>query len=318
MPDVQRFSWVLLGLLAACAGAAAQDYPNRPIRVIVANAPGSQADLIPRIMAPEMSKLLGEPLLVETKPGGNGIIGFEYVARQVPADGYTIIFASISALASLPAIVKDLRFDPLKDLRPVMTIAYGRVFLSTPAAAPWKTFNELVAYAKANPGKLNYGSANIAVQLRAEAINRDRGIEIVHVPYKGTANIAQGIAMGEVHLGFLGYTFVANLRDKMRVLAVTGDQRFPEFRDVPTFKELGLGIPGGDYSLNVPTAAPKQVYDRLHAAAALALQQPEVRAQLSRIELEAAGDTPEAAAKRLADEALLFSDIARKIGLKPQ
>ena len=162
----------------SCLGASvavSQEYPSRPIRLIVATSAGTLSDLAPRVMATGMSKVLGQPVIVENRPGANSLVGFEYVAKKVPADGYTLASALVAALASLPVGAKDLPFDPLKDLPPVIVFAEGLFVFGSPAQAQWKTFVEMVAYAKANPGKLNYGSSNLNSRLLSEAVFEDRG-----------------------------------------------------------------------------------------------------------------------------------------------
>lgn len=148
----------LMLVTAACVFGAdstmAQDYPSRPIRFIVPNTPGSSTDFPARIISPAMSKLLGQPIIVENKPGAAQLLGYEYVAKQVPADGYTIAVVTVPALVTLPLTVKNLRFDPLKDLRPIIGLVEQRFLLASSSQESWNTFREMVGYAKANPGKL--------------------------------------------------------------------------------------------------------------------------------------------------------------------
>lgn len=266
-----------------------------------------------------MSKTLGQPIVVENKPGATTIIGYEYVAKQVPADGYTIAAVLVTDLATLPVTVKDLRFDPLKDLPPVIGLAEGRFVMGSAAHLPSKSFNELVANAKANPGKLNYGSASVIGRLSAEAVIRQLGLDIVYVPYASGAAYLKGLVAGEVHMGFLAASAARNFGDKFRVLAVTGEQRMPALRDVPTFAELGFpNLRGLSHSLNAPAGIPKAAFDKLHAAASRALQQPAVRAGFQKLQLEITEQSAEVANRRAAEEARYLADIARKAGIQPQ
>lgn len=300
--------------------ATAQDYPTKLIKWIVPNAPGVIEDILARVIAPEMSKFLGQSIIVENKPGAESIIGYEYVAKQVPADGYTLVSVHVQGLVTLPVTVKDLRFDPLKDLPPLIVLSEARYVFGSAFRLPWKTLNELAAYAKANPGKLNYGSSNSNLRLSAEVVIRDLGLNVVHIPYKAGAAYVLALTAGdEVQMGFLNEAAAIRLGEKFRVLAVTGEQRRAPFGDVPTFAELGLTrIPSVSFSLNVPAGIPKAAFDKLYAAASRALQLPEVKARFAKLGLEIAEQTPEAAAKNLAETAKLYADIAKKVGIQPE
>jgi tripartite-type tricarboxylate transporter receptor subunit TctC len=310
-------------LTAACVLgpqlAVAQDYPSKPIRFIVPISPGAGADLTARILAPEMAKVLGQPLVVENKSGAGHAIAYEYVAKQAPADGYTIVNGSVNILAVMPVTVKDLRFDPLRDLPPVIGLAEGRYFWGSAAKFPWKNFAELVAQAKANPGKFNYGASAPIVRLSNEMILRPAGLEVVHIPYASGASYLQGLAAGDIQMGFMTEDNAASFGDRIRLLAVTGDTRVATHPDVPTFAEIGYpGMPGFGHALNVRAGTPKAAMDKLYAAAMHALQQPEVRAQFAKIRMEVIPQTAEVAARKLADEARLFREAAARIGLQPQ
>lgn len=313
------FSWLTIILcLLAPALAAAQDYPNRPIKMVVANTPGTIADILGRVMATEMAKTLGQPIVVENRPGANAIIGLEYALKQ-PADGYTLISTAVTALASLPVTVKELRFDPLKDLPPIIGLVEGPYVFGSPAGAPWKNFAEFVAYAKANPRKLNYGSPAPTVRLPIEALIRDIGVEIVHVPYPGGGPYMQAIVANEVQIGLIPESAAKTFGEKFRPIAVTGERRLAAYPDVPTFKELGYPqIRGLAFSLNVPAGTPKAAADKLHAAASRALKDADIKARIAKMGFEIVDQSPDVAAKALADEARFLSDVARKIGLAPQ
>jgi tripartite-type tricarboxylate transporter receptor subunit TctC len=299
--------------------AHAQDYPDRPIRMIVANTPGTVADTLGRLMAAEMSKSLGQPIVVENKPGANAIIGLEYVVNQKPADGYLLVSTAVSALASLPVTVKQLRFDPLKDLPPFIGLVEGPYVFGSPAAAPWQDFDGFIAHAKAHPRQLNYGAPAPTVQLPIEALIHAIGLDIVHVPYKGGGPYMQAIIANEVQLGLIPESAARSFGERFRPLAVTGDKRLAAFPQVPTFQELGYPqIRGLAYSLNTPAGAPKAAVEKLHAAASRALQDPEVRSRIEKMGFTVTDQSPEIAARALADEAGFLADVARKIGMEPQ
>ena len=310
---------LLSALLFSSATAIAQAYPSRPVRFIVPNTPGTVSDLVGRIMSPEMSKALGQPIIVENKAGAGQVIGLEYVAKQMPPDGYNIAVVSVSTMAIMPVTVKDLRFDPLRDLPPVIGLVEGRYLLGSSSKLPWRTFAEMVAHARSNPGKLNYGSPSTGVRLPTEAMLRALNLNVVHVPYNGGGPYLNALVAEEVHMGLVAESQAVSFGERFRVLAVTGGQRLAALRDVPTFAELGLPqITGLSFSLNVASGTPRSVIDLLYGAASRTLQLPEVKAQFVKILMEVTGSSPDAAARSLAGEAKVFGDIARDLGLQPQ
>lgn len=318
----QRRLFVRAALATACAAATsglrAQDFPSRPIRFVVPYGAGATLDLVARVVGQEMARILAQPVVVENKPGADAIIGFEYVAKQMPADGYTIMIAAVSGLATLPLTVKGLRFDPLSDLPPVLGLVEGKYILTVSTQLPVRTFAEFVAHARANPGKLNFGASSTTVRLQTEALLRELGLNVTYVPYRSGPTYIQAIETGEIQMGFVAEGSAMAMGDKARVLAVTGADRSANFRDVPTFVELGLpSIRGVSYSLNVRAGTPRAAWDKLQATATQALQQREVRAQLLKMGLDPVAQPAEAAAKRLAEEARLFGDVARKAGIQP-
>lgn len=219
-PRLLSISVAVFWLLVAGISSA-QVYLTKPIRLIVPNTPGSIADVISRIMIPEMSKYLAQPIVVENKAGAGGIVGYEYVAKQVSPDGYTIVSANPSTLASYPLMVKNLRFDPMKGLPPIISTVEGRTIFGSSSKAPWKTFNEFVAYAKANPGKLNYGTASALQQLTTAAILVPFGVDAVHVPYSAAAAYYNDL-VGGVVIGVASASAAISFGDKFQALAVTG------------------------------------------------------------------------------------------------
>ena len=308
-----------LAVLACALGAGlacAQGYPAKPIRYIVPYGPGATLDIVARTMAPEMSRALGQPLIVENKPGADAVIGLEHVAKQSPADGHTIAIAAVAGLATLPLTVKVLRFDPLKDLPPVISMVEGAYIFGSSAKYPWKNFTELVANGKSNPGTLNYGASSTAVRLLSEALIRAVGISVVYIPYKEGGAYISSVGAGEVQMGFMSEGSAIGLGDRFRALAVTGTTRRATYRDAPTFAELGHPeIRGVAYSLNVAAGTPKPIVDRLNAAAAQALQQPEVKAQYGKMRLDVVGGSPEDAARILAAMAKTYAEIAKNVGI---
>lgn len=300
------------------APAAAQEFPVKPVRVVIANPAGSGSDLVIRIVVPEMSRALGQNVIVEPRPGADQRIGAEYVARQVPADGYTVGVYTLGNLASLPSLVKDARFDPLKDLPPFITMVLGRSILGTPPNVPWKNFEEMITYARANPGKLNYAATTVSQRLRMEPILQLRGVNIVSIPYPTTGAAEAAIYSGQVQLIFANLSQVTK-KAGMWGLATSGDRRSPKIPDVPTFIELGLPpVPGAEYSMHAPAGTPRAIIDRLHGAVSKALQNADVIERMDKLGYEVVNDTPEAAIRYLAAQTKLVADVAKKIGIEPQ
>jgi len=309
-----------VALFASSNIALAQaSFPNKPLRIIVPNSPGTLADSVARLMAVELSKVVGQPVIVEDKAGAGGRIGMEFVARA-PADGYTILSATIPSLASLPATVKDMSFDPLKDLPPFISAGEVRFALGSPASLPWKSFRDLVADARANPGKYNYGSSAPTIRLPTEALLRGAGINIVHVPYSGAGPYFQALIAGQVQMGLVNEAQAVTFGERFRVLGVTGEQRSSAFPNAPTMSELGYPeIRGLVYSFHVAAGTPKAIVEQLYAAFSKALQTKEAKDQLALLKLVPISDnTPDSNVRRLQDEARLLTSIAKAINIQPE
>lgn len=302
-------------LLSVMQVGVSQEFPTKPLRFVVANTPGSPPDLVARILAPDMSKVLGQPVIVENKPGAGQRIGLEYVAKQVPADGHTIASVVVPTLAILPLTVKELRFDPLKDLLPFIEFAEGKLVLGSSSRLPWKNFQELVSYAKQNPGKLNYGASGQNVRLPVESLIQKFGIDIRYVPYNAATPYYQALVAADVQLGLLAESTAVSFGEKFRVLGVTGERRSATLPDVPTFAELGHPLPGLTYSVNAPAGVPRPAVAKLYASASHALKQPGVRNALEKQQLEIVDRPPEVAVKHLAEVGKFLAEVAKKVGI---
>ena len=311
--------WIVaMPLFTLAAVAWSQEFPSRPMRLIASNSPGTLVDTVARVFAPEFAKFVGQPVIVENRQGASNTIGYEFVAKS-PPDGYTIGIAVASELATYPVTIKDLRFDPLRDLPNLTGLVESRLVMVTSTSHPWKTFGELVANARANPGKLNYGSSSALTRLLAESVIQGQTLNIVDIPYPGGGPMIQAILSGQVHMGFLGESTALANPDKMRVLAATGERRKPPFLETPTFRELGHPQVPGLYVFMVgPVGIPKSVTDKIVISAARALQVPEVKARFAKLSVEVVEESPDAAARRLPEEARSYADIAKKIGMLPQ
>ena len=309
--------------LAATSSALAQDYPSRPITVFVHLAAGTVSDLVYRAVVPHMSRNLGRQIVVENRPGANGMIAWEHVAKRMPADGYAIATANNSAL-SLPVFVKDLSIDPVKDLVPAAIIGDGALVLHSPVSAPWNTMAEMVAYAKANPGKLNWGTAGSAsvANLNQEAVLQKDGLKIVTIPYQGGNNVAiLALLSGDIQLLLSTESegMLHTRAGKTKALAITGDRRLPAFPNIPTFSELGYPpLVGVWWAFAVRQGTPKAIIDRLNRAAAFAVQQTEVKDFFAKNGVYPVEITPEEASRKYDEVFKSYLDIAARAGIKPQ
>lgn len=285
---------ILLGVLPISTSWA-QSFPNKPLRLVVPYPPGGGADGNARLLAQPMAAGLGQPIVVENRPGASGILAANSVL-QSPADGYTMLFDTFPYVVN--AVLHKLPFDPIKDLLPVSQAINMPLILVVPAETPFKSVQELITYAKAHPGKLNYGSygAGGAAHLAAELLARDAGIEWVHVPYKGGAPAMADVLAGRLSAYFTNpITGLAHIQSgKIRALATTGSQRMKVLPDVPTIKEIGYK----DFEVVewngffVPAGTPADVINKLSESVKLATQQPEVQKRMAAQGVEPVGNTP--------------------------
>ena len=298
---ITRMTQVRNCLLAALLGilpmtnVLAQDFPNKPIRLVVPYPPGGGADGNARSLSQPMAALLGQPIVVENKPGASGILAANAVL-QSPADGYTMLFDTFPYVVN--AVMRKLPFDPIKDLLPVSQAINMPLILVVPSETPFKSVQELITYARASPDKLNYGSygAGGAAHLAAELLSRDAGISWVHVPYKGGAPAMADVLAGRLSAYFTNpITGLAHIQSgKIRALATTGGQRMKVLPDVPTMQELGFK----DFEVVewngffVPAGTPAEVIAKLSESVKLATQQPEVQKRMAAQGVEPVGNTP--------------------------
>jgi tripartite-type tricarboxylate transporter receptor subunit TctC len=276
-----KFLWKVLFIAMVALPAAAQDYPSRPIRVVVPFPPGGATDLITRRIGEKLTQRLGQPVLVENKPGANTIIGTEAVYRADP-DGYTILMTSPAGLVQLPPLYPKLPYDPERDFLPLTQIAEVPTALVVPIQLPLKTVRELADYLKANPGKTSYGSLGLGSTLHiyGEAFKRQVGVDTVHVPYKGDAPAMTDLVAGRVQYLFNNPVSAIGFAKggKVRILAVTGEQRLPAIPEVPTMAQAGF--PGfevvGWFAFFVHAKTPRPVVEKLHAALSEIIRSPEM------------------------------------------
>ncbi|MBP0445104.1 tripartite tricarboxylate transporter substrate binding protein [Roseomonas sp. SSH11] len=301
--------------------ARAADFPDRPPRIVVGFTPGGATDIAMRTIAPKMSSLLGQSIVIDNKPGAGGNIATEAVIRS-PADGYTLLLGTIGPMIINPTIYPNLNFDPLADLVPVSTVVQSSTILVVPTQRPWRSVADLIAAAKATPGKLNWGYSGVGTtgQLAAALLNQLAGIETVGVPYRGGAPLMTDLISGR--LDFTFSTVPPALPQveagKIRALAVPTLSRATFLPEVPTIAESGLpGFNAENYfMLLAPRGTPPAIIARWNAAVGEAVADPEIAAQFRRQGLEGYASTPQFVADYLKSEAERWRPVIAAIGLK--
>jgi tripartite-type tricarboxylate transporter receptor subunit TctC len=293
----------------------AQSYPDKPIRLVIIFPPGGGIDTVGRIVGTKLSEILGQPVVPENRAGAGGNVGLDFVAKARP-DGYTLAVGSESLVLS-PSLYKNLNYDAVKDLQPVALMAQVPVVLLVRPDFPAKTLKELVDYAKANPGKVTYGTGGVgsAPHLGGELLKSLAGIDIVHVPYKGVVPALAGMMGGEVDLAFLTPAAAAPQVEagKARALAVLGNARTPMLPDVPTAKEAGIDnlVVTGWYGLLAPAGTPKAIVDRLNAEVTRITATPDIQDKIRKFGVEpVSGPTPEQFAEFIKAEIPRWAKVA--------
>ena len=316
-----------VALAAALAGAAfAQSpaYPTRPIKLIVPFPPGGGSDLTARLLAQKMTESMGQPVVVDNKPGANGSIGANLVAKATP-DGYTIVLADRGVFGVNPALYAKLPYDSTKDFSYIGIATDGPYVLVVNPSLNVKTLAELIALAKSKPGALNYASFGIGsmAQLNLEALKQRMGIDLVHVPYKGAGPAAQAVVTGEAGVTISSVPAVQGfIKDgRLRALAVGSDKRFAALPDVPTMAEAGAAndiLTPTFFALAAPAGTPPAIVAQLNAEMRKALADPAVAEKLTAAGLTTTGSTPEAMTAIVIQDLPRFRDLVKLIGIKPE
>jgi tripartite-type tricarboxylate transporter receptor subunit TctC len=319
MSTRRTFLVALPAVLGLASPAAAQSYPNRVIRMITPFTPGSPVDVAARLLAQHLGANLGQNVIVDNRPGAGTTTGMKAAAMAEP-DGYTPLFQS-SSLVVAPAMYKNLDYDPLKAFIPVANVASSHWVTVVPPSLPVRTVPEFIAYAKANPGKLNFGfGQGTAPQLVGEWLKVTNELEIGSVPYRGGMQAVTDMLGGTIHLNIgTASTLVPLIQEgKLRAISVWGPTRFPELPDVPTMMESGFpGLSLYFWSgLWVPVGTPAAVVSRLNAETNAALRSPEMKASMDKLGIEATIGSPQDFAAFIADEAPKWARIVEASGVK--
>jgi tripartite-type tricarboxylate transporter receptor subunit TctC len=297
----------------------AQTYPARPVRLIVADAPGGAPDQLARILAQKLSAAIGQQLVVDNRPGAGGVLGAD-LAAKAPADGYTLLMTTTAIYAILPNLRKNLPYDPVKDFVPISRIATASNVLVVNNALPAKNVAELVKLAKEKPGVLNYGSAGIGTpaHLAGEMLNLMADIKVTHVPYKGAAPALQDVISGNVQY-IITSPIAAGAHmqgGRVRALATTGSVRNPSLPDLPTVADT---VPGYEitqsWGIVAPAGTPPEIVQQLAGEIGKAMNQPDVKEQVLRTGAVPAGDTPAEFETFMAKERQRLGDVITRSGI---
>ena len=314
--------FILALLVSWCSGVRAQDYPSKPIRLIIPFAPGSLADAVPRLMQPALEASLGQRFVIEHRPGAGGNVGAQAVV-SAPPDGYTLLMAATNNLVINQFVFQDMKFDPLTDLVPVSLIVEVPLILQTHPGVPAKSLGEFIAHARANPGKLNYGSPSTGTlpHLAMEIFARSANLQMVHVPFKGGAPAMNALLANDVQAMLIGYaTTAGQVRSgQVRPIAIASSRRLAALPQVPTFGEAGFpelqaAVPGNWWGMAAPKGTPAAVVQRLSKDIAAALADPAVRQKYEDLGLAPVASTPEQFGAALPEQAQKWRALLQKIG----
>jgi len=307
----------------AASPALAQAFPDKPVRVVVPYAPGGLGDVLGRTLGRRMSEALGQPVIIENRPGAAGMLGAGSVARSAP-DGYTVLLGYTSEMTVAPYLVRDAAYDTERDFEPVALGGVSPLLLVGHPSIPGTTLNDFIRAAKAAPERYSYASAGNGspAHFAGELLKQSAGIQLLHVPYKGGAQAVTDVLGGVVHIYFSGFPpAVPHVRsEKLKGLAVTGKQRSPALPQVPTLDEAGVGgiELSGWFGYFVPRGTPEDRVRRLNEVIVAAIRQPDVQSSLSDLGVNIAPNTPAEFKAFVADETRKYRGLIDKLGLKPQ
>ncbi len=313
---------LLLALAFAMVPAWAQTWPAKPVRFIVPFPPGGSTDVAARTVAEKLSRALGQQVVVDNRGGGGGAIGTVEAARAA-ADGYTLLFVA-DPVITLHLVVKNVQFDMQRDFAAITQVTTQPIAVAVHSSVPVKSVQELVAYAKANPGKLSFAHSGTGSgqHMSGELFKKMAGIDIVHIPYKGGGPAVQDLVAGQVPMGVLGSTPLIphHKSGRIRIIAFTSKERFPPMPEIPTLHESGLA--GFDTTqwlgILAPKGTPAEIISRVHVETAKALALPEVKERLAQAALQAVGSTPKEFEALIRADLERWTAIARELKLEPQ
>ncbi len=306
-------------LFCAVSAAWAQGYPSKPIRLVVGFPPGGGNDIIARMIGSKMQEAWGEPVLIDNKPGANSIIAAEFVAKSAP-DGYTLLVNATGGMSVNPVLYTKLPYDSLKDFVPISMVGVFPLVLAVHPSLPASSVRELIAYAKANPGKLDYSSGSTAFQVAAEMLKQMTGTDIRHIPYKGSAAAIAAVIAGDVQMTIVDTPpLVAQIKaGKVKALGVTSAKRAASMPELPTIAESG--VPGYEMALWIgvfaPAGTPREVVSKLNAEVVRIVRLPDIRAELAGMGVDPVGNTSEQTAEWIRREIARYGPVVKAGNIK--
>jgi len=319
--------WWLISFSAFLLGQgtvqAQVNYPTKPIRILVGFAAGGNTDIVTRTLAARMQDVLGQPVIVENKPGAGGVVATDFVAKAAP-DGYTLLMSSLGPHTISPSLLKSVGFDPLADLAPISNVTFNALVLMVNPTVPARSVSELISYAKANPGKLNFGSSGVSgtTHLSGEVFNTMTGTKLVHVSFRGGPPAIGALLAGDIQMMF------ANISDalpqirgnKVRPLAVTSSKRVPQLPELPTLAESGLsGYDVGPWNgLVAPAKTPPEIIGKLAEAVQRITREQAFRDKMFEVGSSTIGDSPEQFRNTIRHDITRWAKIIQDAGIKPE
>ncbi len=315
---------IMLGIVASWVSTCAAQYPNRPLRLLVTLPPGGSGDFQARILSVKLTEKLGQQLVVDHRPGAAGIVATEIVAKSQP-DGYTLLFGNVAALAIIPALQVKLPYDPIKDFAPISMTGRTTLVLAAGTSLPVNSIKELIALAKANPGKISYGSTGTGniTHLAGEMFNSLAGVKLVHIPYKGAGPQVIDVMSGNVAVGFISVTAaMPHLSSgRLKLLLIAGKERIGAAPDVPTVAEVGMPdieMASGWFGVLAPARTPQAIVLRLNTEIVKVIEAPDVRERFLSQGLTPVTSTPQEFAELIKSDRPKWSKAANAAGLRMQ
>jgi tripartite-type tricarboxylate transporter receptor subunit TctC len=302
-----------LATLVPAQSWAQAAWPNKPVRIVVPYAPGGANDILARVLAEKLAPVLGQPVLVENKPGAGAMVGSDFVAKAAP-DGYTLLMAASGPMVFNPVLVAKLPYNPLTDLAPISIVGSFPLILAVNESSSAKTFKDLVALSKASPDKSNYSYPAASFQLIMELVKAKSGLKALNVPYQGSAPSINAVLTQEVQMTLIDSGPIAALvkSGKLRALAVTSEQRLASYAQVPTLKEQGIDLAVNLWSgLLAPTGTPEPILKRLQEEVARIMALPDVAERMAKLDIRPLGTSSAEMGKTMATEIQLWSQVAK-------
>jgi tripartite-type tricarboxylate transporter receptor subunit TctC len=301
---IQRLALAILALIALSTAPSAQDYPQGPVTLIVPYPAGGATDFVARLLQPKLTESLGQPVVIENRPGAGGNVGSAAALRAAP-DGRTVLFTTNAVMTLNPHLFSDFGFDPLKQAEPVVQTTQSSLLLATHPSVPANSLAELVAFAAKNPGKVTYGTGGAPMQIIGELISKRANIQMQHVPYKGAAPAINDAVGGHIQAVIMQISSITPFIEgkKLKPIAVSSSQRIKTMPDVPTLSESFGGIEGTNwYGVFVPAGTPKPIVDKLNAVFVKALNEPDVLDKLDKAGEQVIAGTPADLERRVRED----------------